>query len=76
MRIRADLDLCQGHAVCQAEAPEVFTVPQRGRVEILDDVPDAGLRPAVADAIRYCPTRALSIADEDATDDHSPKGTD
>ncbi|WP_159839741.1 ferredoxin [Nocardia sp. CY41] len=75
MRIRADLDLCQGHAVCQAEAPEVFRVPRRGRVEILDDGPDAGLRPAVADAIRYCPTQALSIAGEGATDS-SPKGSD
>ncbi|MGW4330133.1 ferredoxin [Nocardia sp. NPDC004573] len=75
MRIRADLDLCQGHAVCQAEAPEVFRVPERGRVEILDDRPDAGLRPTVADAIRYCPTQALSIAGEAATDS-SPKGTD
>ncbi|MGW4716326.1 ferredoxin [Nocardia sp. NPDC004260] len=75
MRIRADLDLCQGHAVCQAEAPEVFTVPRRGQVEIRHEVPDAELRPAVADAIRYCPTQALSIADEGATDS-APKGTD
>jgi ferredoxin len=74
MRIRADLDLCQGHAVCQAEAPKVFTVPKRGQVEILDDAPDADLRPAVANAIRYCPTQALSIA-EGATDS-APKGTD
>ncbi|WP_280241417.1 ferredoxin [Nocardia abscessus] len=75
MRIRADLDLCQGHAVCQAEAPEVFTVPKRGRVEILDHTPNGELEPAVANAIRYCPTQALSIADEGATDS-SPKGTD
>ncbi|MGY1982344.1 ferredoxin [Nocardia gipuzkoensis] len=75
MRIRADLDLCQGHAVCQAEAPEVFTVPKRGRVEILDDAPTGELEPTVANAIRYCPTQALSIADEGATDS-SPKGTD
>ncbi|WP_174188704.1 ferredoxin [Nocardia barduliensis] len=75
MRIRADLDLCQGHAVCQAEAPEVFTVPKRGRVEILDDAPTGEHEPAVANAIRYCPTQALSIADAGATDP-SPKGTD
>ncbi|MGK8524802.1 ferredoxin [Nocardia asteroides] len=74
MSIRADLDLCQGHAVCQAEAPEVFTVPRRGQVEILDHTPDAELAPAVAAAIRYCPTQALSIA-ADATD-APPKGID
>ena len=26
MRIEADLDLCQGHAVCEMEAPDVFAV--------------------------------------------------
>ncbi|WP_280501893.1 ferredoxin, partial [Nocardia farcinica] len=29
MRIVVDLDLCQGHAACQAEAPGVFHVPKR-----------------------------------------------
>ena len=24
MRVVADLDLCQGHQMCQGEAPEVF----------------------------------------------------
>lgn len=24
MRIEVDLDLCQGHAMCEMEAPEVF----------------------------------------------------
>lgn len=27
MRIVVDTDLCQGHAVCQAEAPGLFEVP-------------------------------------------------
>lgn len=61
MRIVVDLDLCQGHAVCQAEAPEVFTVPKHGKVEILVENPGAAQRAAVDDAVTYCPTRALSI---------------
>ena len=28
MRIEADLDLCQGHAMCELEAPDYFPVPQ------------------------------------------------
>jgi ferredoxin len=24
MRVKVDLELCQGHALCQEEAPEVF----------------------------------------------------
>ncbi|MEU2042264.1 ferredoxin [Nocardia niwae] len=61
MRISADLDLCQGHAVCAAEAPGVFTVPRRGKVEILDPAPGPEVRAAVANAVRYCPTQALFI---------------
>ncbi|MFE3794068.1 ferredoxin [Nocardia tengchongensis] len=63
MKIAADLDLCQGHAVCAAEAPDVFTVPNRGKVEILDSEPGPETRAAVTNAIRYCPTQALSIVD-------------
>ena len=35
-RVEADLDLCQGHAMCELEAPDYFRVPKRGKVEILD----------------------------------------
>ncbi|WP_405181436.1 ferredoxin [Nocardia sp. NBC_01377] len=62
MRIHVDPDLCQGHAVCQDEAPEVFSVPKRGTVDILDPSPGASLRADVERAVRYCPTQALSIA--------------
>jgi ferredoxin len=73
LRIIADLDLCQGHAVCQDEAPETFTVPKRGKVEIVDPDPGADASADVERAVRYCPTRALSIiADEAAAE---PKGT-
>ncbi|WP_330254096.1 ferredoxin [Nocardia sp. NBC_00565] len=64
MKIHADLDLCQGHAVCQAEAPEVFTVPKRGKVEILDSHPGPDAREGVDNAVRYCPTQALTLNDE------------
>ncbi|WP_054812820.1 ferredoxin [Nocardia arizonensis] len=74
MRIVLDADLCQGHAVCQAEAPDVFRVPKRGHVEILDAAPGADRREAVANAVRYCPTQALSLVEDD--EDTTPKGTD
>ncbi|WP_378742495.1 ferredoxin [Nocardia brasiliensis] len=61
MRIVADLDLCQGHAVCQDEAPDAFRVPKRGKVEILMDAPDEAARADVERAVHYCPTQALSI---------------
>ncbi|MFI2283326.1 ferredoxin [Nocardia beijingensis] len=65
MRVLADLDLCQGHAVCQDEAPEAFHVPKRGKVEILDAAAQPQARDEVERAVRYCPTRALSIATDE-----------
>lgn len=63
MRVEVDLDLCQGHGMCEMEAPEVFAA-QRDYVEILDSEPDESLRSAVRAAVQYCPTRALRIVDE------------
>ncbi|MBF6424411.1 ferredoxin [Nocardia cyriacigeorgica] len=74
MRIRVDLDLCQGHAVCQDEAPDIFTVPKRGQVVIGNEHPDGAARPDIERAVRYCPTQALSIVD-DAGTDPAPSGT-
>lgn len=63
MRVEADLDLCQGHAMCQLEAPEVFDVPKRGTVIILDATPPPALRARVESAVRNCPTQTLSIVE-------------
>lgn len=61
MRIEVDPDLCQGHAMCQLEAPEVFEVPKRGTVIILDPAPPPALRGQVESAVRECPTQALTM---------------
>jgi ferredoxin len=61
MRIEADLDLCQGHAMCELEAPAVFSVPRKGKVSVLDPVPPDSERAAVEAAVRYCPTQALKL---------------
>jgi ferredoxin len=64
-RVEVDLDLCQGHAMCELEAPEFFTVPKRGKVQILDTAPPEQDRAAVEQAVWACPTQALSIIEED-----------
>ena len=61
MRIDIDLDLCQGHAMCQLEAPAVFAVPPKGKVTVLDQAPPETARPAVEAAVRYCTTQALKL---------------
>ena len=66
MHVEVDFDLCQGHAECQAEAPEWFTVgkgpgakvrAKRGEVpaDQLDDVKAA---------VKYCPTQALRLVED------------
>ncbi len=62
MKVTADLDLCQGHAMCELEAPEVFRVPKHGTVEILDEHPGAEQHEDVRRAVAYCPTQALLFA--------------
>ncbi len=68
MRVRIDRDLCQGHAVCQMEAPEIFRVRERAEdhdqvEQILPEIPEA-LRTKLEAAVRYCPNRVLSIEDD------------
>ncbi len=62
LRITVDLDLCQGHAACCAEAPDVFELDRRERkVVLLTDRPDAERRREVELAVRHCPTRAIRL---------------
>lgn len=61
MEIKVDFDLCQGHAVCMGEAPEVFEVDDKGFLTILQDRPPDELRAKVEQAVKYCPTGAISL---------------
>ncbi|GFG54325.1 ferredoxin [Mycolicibacterium agri] len=65
IRIEVDMDLCQGHAMCELEAPNYFKVPKRGQVEILKNVAPEEDRSEVEQAVWACPTQALSIKEED-----------
>jgi len=63
MNISVDRDLCQGHGVCESEAPGVFTVGDDRQVVVLDESPTDDQRPAVQAAVKYCPTHALTLTD-------------
>jgi len=63
-RIEVDRDLCQGHATCEGEAPDVFSVSKKGDLTVLDARPPEELRAAAEAAVRFCPTHALSIVDD------------
>jgi ferredoxin len=65
VRAIADLDVCQGHQMCQGEAPGVFGFDEDAdRVVVLQDHPDESVRPQVQAAVRYCPAMALSIEED------------
>jgi ferredoxin len=63
-RIVVDADLCQGHGVCESEAAGVFEVGKDHKVVVLDPTPGADRRAELDDAVRFCPTHALSLVDE------------
>lgn len=63
-RIVVDRDLCQGHGVCENEAPDLFEVGPDRRVVVLDEHPDGSRRAAAEMAVKYCPTHALKLVDD------------
>jgi ferredoxin len=65
MRVKVDLELCQGNRMCEEEAPEVFRVVERrgayDQVEVILERPPESLRAKVEAAARFCPNRVISI---------------
>ena len=59
LQIALDRDLCQGHAMCVGECPEVFQIGADGKVEAKTLTPSVELHDKVRAAERYCPTRAI-----------------
>lgn len=65
MRVVADLGLCQGHQMCQGEAPDVFGFDgDTDQVVVLQEHPDEYLRSDVKAAVTYCPAMALAVEDD------------
>jgi sterol 14-demethylase len=63
LRIHIDMNLCQGHAVCMGEAPELFHVGQANdaRVEVLNPHPNDELVAKARRAAKFCPTKAIAL---------------
>lgn len=60
-KVEVDMDLCQGHANCMGEAPEIFSVDDLGKLTVLQEAPDNSLLEKAQKAARYCPTSAIKI---------------
>lgn len=66
-KVTVDLDLCQGHAACQGESPEIFRQIGVGKVRLLQARPDPSLRAKAESAARYCPSHAIRVEDDTAS---------
>lgn len=65
MRVIADTTICQGHQLCQGEAPDVFGFDEDAdHVVLLNEHPDESRRAAVHTAVKYCPAVALSLEED------------
>lgn len=62
-RILIDKDLCQGHAVCTGEAPEVFELGPDDLVHVKEEKPRKELRKKCEMAVRYCPNHVIRLED-------------
>lgn len=56
-----DFDKCKSNAVCMGIAPEIFEVRDDNFLYVLDESPPEELRPRMEEAVRMCPTGAISI---------------
>ena len=59
-----DHDLCQGHAVCAGEAPELFQLGDNGKVALRVERPGPEHYEKAVLAAKYCPTRTIKIVEE------------
>ncbi|MDD1644548.1 MAG: cytochrome P450, partial [Methylococcaceae bacterium] len=60
-QIIIDRELCQGHATCMTEAPELFQVDEAGNLTVLQENPPLDLLEKARQAEKYCPTKAIKI---------------
>jgi ferredoxin len=61
VKIVVDYDKCTSNAVCMGIAPEVFEVRDDNFLYVLQEEPPEELRPKMEEAVRMCPTQAISL---------------
>jgi ferredoxin len=64
VKVVVDFDRCASNAVCMSILPEVFEVRDDGFLYILEESPPEAMRDKLEEAVRSCPTQAISISKE------------
>ncbi len=65
--VKVDLDLCQGHGVCQAESPALFELQETDapypQAIVLIEKPGEDYREQVLRAEKFCPNSAITVSE-------------
>jgi ferredoxin len=61
MKVQIDLTKCSGMGLCEVAAPSVFEVGEDGQAHIIAEPVSDDDAAAVEEAVRNCPTMALSL---------------
>jgi ferredoxin len=64
MRIVVDRDLCESNGVCVRTAPEMFRLDADDKLHVLVEHPASEQVKEAEAAVRRCPRRALSLAQD------------
>jgi ferredoxin len=64
VKVVVDFDRCDSNAVCMSILPEIFEVRDDGFLYVLDEHPPDSMREKLEEAVRSCPTQAISIAED------------
>jgi ferredoxin len=63
-RIVVDRDLCEANGVCVRTAPDLFVIDDDDKMRLLVEQPAPDQMDRARAAVRRCPKRALSLAEE------------
>jgi ferredoxin len=63
MRVKADYDLCEAHAMCESFAPDVFEIDDDDNLQIRHPEITEENRQRIEQAVAACPVGALSIVE-------------
>jgi ferredoxin len=61
MQVLCNFDKCTGLGLCESLAPDFFEVQDDGSLVVLRETFDEAERSSLEEAVRSCPTEALSL---------------
>ena len=64
MKVKADYDLCEANAMCEALAPDVFEIDDDDNLQIDNPEVTDENRSRVEQAVAACPKVALTIVED------------